>query len=120
MAKEQIGGYRFSPQVAEASGRYRPAEVSEASRAARRGLACPWPAGGGEAVLSARLPLDPLPRTPPRQHPAPAGASLNSLLMVCPGAATKDCSQAGEPTRRSCKGQRGTRSEKRGSLSALP
>lgn len=96
MAKEQIGSHRFSPQVTEAPGRYRPAGISEASCIARRGLSCPWPAGGWEAVLPARLPRTGSPVRRPDDTPQEPDLLCTCGEWICPGAETRDCSLNGE------------------------
>lgn len=97
----------------------RPAGISEASWTARRGLFCPWPASGWEAVLPAPQPGTGVPVLLPRRP----RASRSSFTFVRDGSVPRrdrDRSLDGEPMRRSRKGRGWTRLEKHIASPRLP
>lgn len=116
------------PRSRGAPGRCRPAGTPEASRIARRGLSCPWPARWlGRGSPSSGLPGAGFPVRRPDATPRQPELLGTRRGWMCPRAATRGCLLDGEPTRRSRAGRGQKRSEKRtarrgasGRLRALP
>lgn len=62
----------------------RPAGISEASWTARRGLSCPWPASGWEAVLPAPQPRTGFPVLLPEKTPRQPELLYIRQGWICP------------------------------------